>query len=216
MRVLILDNYDSFSYNLYQRVGELGAHVTVARNDAISLPDIEALAPERILLSPGPGRPDRPGCFGVCEAVIRHLGPRLPILGICLGHQGIVTAHGGRLIAAPRPVHGQASAVYHQGDSVLFRHLPLCFEAMRYHSLVADPARLPPGLRVTARTAAGLVMAVEHRHHPVYGVQFHPESIGTPIGEKILANFLVAAAPSAQPSLPLPFSTPARVLVSEP
>jgi anthranilate synthase/aminodeoxychorismate synthase-like glutamine amidotransferase len=193
--VVILDNYDSFVFNLYQRIGELcGVAATVVRNDRISVDGVRALAPTHLVISPGPGNPEDPAAFGVCGAVIRELGPTVPLLGVCLGHQGIGAALGGRVIRA-EPVHGKTSLVHHRGQGVL-AGLPSPFRAMRYHSLVLDEAALPDGLEVTARTSDGTVMGVRHRRWPVEGVQFHPESIGTPQGIRLLANFLgVADAP---------------------
>jgi anthranilate synthase component 2 len=193
-RVLVLDNYDSFTFNLVHRLGELGAEPLVRRNDEVDLEGVRALAPSRVVISPGPGRPDDPAYFGVCLEVIRTLGPQLPVLGVCLGMQGIVHAFGGAVVRAATPMHGKASEVHHRGGA-LFAGLPSPFLAMRYHSLVAAPDAMPGCLRVTAWTAAGEVMAVEHRSHPVVGVQFHPESIGTPEGSRILARFLALPGP---------------------
>jgi anthranilate synthase/aminodeoxychorismate synthase-like glutamine amidotransferase len=189
MRTLILDNYDSFSYNLYQLIGELDEAPHVVRNDRLTLDDVRRLEPQRIVISPGPGSPEDPAYFGICRAVIMELGGEVPILGVCLGLQGIVFAYGGRIVRAGEPMHGKTSVVHHHGDA-LFAGLPPSFEAMRYHSLVADPTRLPRALEVTARTADGVIMAVRHRSRPTVGVQFHPESVGTPLGRQILANFL--------------------------
>lgn len=189
MRALILDNYDSFSYNLYQLVGELAGDATVLRNDAVTAREIERMEPDRVIVSPGPGRPEVARYFGICAKVIKRLGPRVPILGVCLGHQGIVHAFGGRIVRAPVPRHGKTSPIHHDGRG-LFAGLPDPFEAMRYHSLVADPERIPTCLAVSAWTRDGIVMGVRHRDWPVEGVQFHPESIGTPCGREILAAFL--------------------------
>lgn len=189
MKLLILDNYDSFVFNLVQALRSLGAQTRVARNDAITLREIVDLAPDAIVISPGPGRPEDPGYFGVCAEVLRALGAGVPMLGVCLGHQGIVHSLGGRIIAAPRVMHGKTSAIEHDGTG-LFEGVPSPFVAMRYHSLVADPQHMPDCLRVNARTSDGVVMAVEHRSAPLFGVQFHPESIGTPEGGRILANFV--------------------------
>jgi anthranilate synthase/aminodeoxychorismate synthase-like glutamine amidotransferase len=190
MRTVLLDNYDSFSWNLYQLIGALDERPLVLRNDAIDLAGLRALGPARIVVSPGPGTPADPARFGVCADAIRELGAEVPILGVCLGLQGIVHGAGGRIIRAPEVVHGKASPVLHDGTSPLFRGIPRAFEAMRYHSLIADPDALPACLRITARTEDGLIMAIEHRTRPTYGVQFHPESIGTPLGREIVANFL--------------------------
>ncbi|MFQ3581642.1 MAG: aminodeoxychorismate/anthranilate synthase component II [Chloracidobacterium sp.] len=200
--LVILDNYDSFTFNLYQMLQmQTEEEVVVVRNDAVDLPTLRAWQPTRIVLSPGPGRPDNRRDFGVCWDVLTAaetltvpvLGVSLavPILGVCLGHQGIVAAYGGQVVRASQIVHGKASEIVQILPSKLFATLPASFPAMRYHSLVADEVTLPDCLLVTARDAdTGLIMAVEHRHLPVYGVQFHPESIGTPVGKQLLANFL--------------------------
>jgi len=189
MNVVLVDNYDSFTFNLYQLLGELGAEVTVRRNDEVDSAGIARLRPTHIVLSPGPGRPDRPRDFGVCaDAIVEH-GPRVPLLGVCLGHQGIVHVLGGRVVAAPTVVHGKSSPVRHHGEG-LFAGLPEPLEAMRYHSLTAERASLPASLRVTAETEDGVLMGIAHESWPVHGVQFHPESIGTPDGGRLLANFL--------------------------
>jgi len=192
MRLLLLDNYDSFVYNLAQLLRSLGAETRVARNDAISLAEVRAHGADAIVISPGPGRPDEPRHFGVCEAVIRSLGhpaQQLPILGVCLGHQGIVHVLGGRVVRAAQVMHGKTSPIEHDGSG-LFEGLPQGFVAMRYHSLVAEPESLPACLHVTARTPDGVIMAVQHESAPLFGVQFHPESIGTPHGRNLLDNFL--------------------------
>ncbi len=191
MNVLLIDNYDSFTYNLFQLIGGLGADVVVARNDAITLDEVEALAPTHVVLSPGPGHPERPRDFGVCADIIRHAGKR-PLLGVCLGHQGIAHHLGGRVTAAPEIMHGKMSRIRHDGTGP-FRDLPDEIEVMRYHSLTVDPDQLPPCLRVTATTADGIVMGLAHRELPMFGLQFHPESIGTPLGAKLMASFLEAA-----------------------
>jgi anthranilate synthase component 2 len=186
---LVIDNYDSFTWNLVQLVGALGERPLVYRNDALDLDAVRALAPSHIILSPGPGHPADPARVGVCRDVVLELGHEIPILGVCLGHQLIVHAHGGGVIRAPQVMHGKTSSVHHEGDG-LFAELPRPFEAMRYHSLVADPSALPSALAVTAWCKDGTVMAVRHRAHPVYGVQFHPESIGTACGRALVAAFL--------------------------
>ncbi|OYT73414.1 MAG: aminodeoxychorismate/anthranilate synthase component II [Chloracidobacterium sp. CP2_5A] len=191
--LIIVDNYDSFTFNLYQMLQmQTTEEVVVVRNDAADLPTLGAWQPTRIVLSPGPGRPDNPRDFGVCRDILNAAATlAVPILGVCLGHQGIAAAYGGRVVCAPRIVHGKASEIVLTADSPLFEGLPKRFSAMRYHSLIADEATLPDCLTVTARASDdGLAMAVAHRELPVYGVQFHPESIGTPEGGKILANFL--------------------------
>jgi len=192
MNVLVLDNYDSFVFNLAQALRSLGAVTRVERNDAITIEQVTVRAPDAIVISPGPGRPEDPPYFGVCGAVLRELAGKIPVLGVCLGHQGIVHAFGGKIVNAPSVMHGKASAIDHDGTG-LFEGLACPMTAMRYHSLVADPETMPECLRVNARAADGVVMAVEHRSAPVYGVQFHPESIGTPNGPRILANFLSLA-----------------------
>lgn len=189
MKLLLLDNYDSFVYNLAQALRSLGAETRVVRNDAISLERVRASAPDAIVISPGPGDPGDPRHFGVCADVIRDLGTRVPMLGVCLGHQGIVRAFGGRVIRAPQVMHGKTSAIAHDGTGV-FEGLPQGFSAMRYHSLIADPDSLPASLRVTARGPDGVIMGIAHTQVPLHGVQFHPESIGTPHGRQLLGNFL--------------------------
>ncbi|HET6794605.1 MAG TPA: aminodeoxychorismate/anthranilate synthase component II [Acidimicrobiales bacterium] len=183
-RVLVVDNYDSFVYNLVQEMGELGAELEVRRNDEVDVAGVEELAPDGIVISPGPGRP---ADAGVSMEVIRRLGGSVPILGVCLGHQCIGEVFGGRVVHAPDIMHGKTSAVHHQGAGVL-AGLPTPFTATRYHSLVVDD--LPDELEVTAATADGVVMAVRHRTLPIEGVQFHPESILTTEGPRLLGNFL--------------------------
>jgi anthranilate synthase/aminodeoxychorismate synthase-like glutamine amidotransferase len=186
--IVMIDNYDSFTYNLVQYFGQLGADVRVFRNDAISVEEIEHLAPDQIVISPGPGDPNN---AGISKEVIRSLGSRIPILGVCLGHQCIGEVFGGQVIRAPRLMHGKVSSIHHNGDP-LFAGLPNPFEATRYHSLiVAEP--LPQELMALAATAEGELMAVRHRMFPIYGVQFHPESILTQNGIQILANFMTQA-----------------------
>ena len=195
--LLVLDNYDSFTFNLVQYLGELAldhpiaAQVRVERNDALSLEQIEALKPEAVLISPGPGTP---ADSGVCRAVIRELGPRVPLLGVCLGHQAIAEVFGGAVVRAPELMHGKTSAVHHQGQGV-FAGLPQPFTATRYHSLIADRDSLPDCLEVTAWLEGGMVMGLRHREHPhLQGVQFHPESVLTQDGHRLLANFLSCAS----------------------
>lgn len=183
--ILVIDNYDSFTYNLVQYLGELGCDVQVFRNDAISVEDIRRRQPSHIVISPGPGDPSD---AGISKDVILKLGSEVPTLGVCLGHQCIGEAFGGRVERAPRLMHGKTSLVYHQGGA-LFKEIPNPFEATRYHSLiVVEP--LPPELQVSAVTMEGEVMALHHRTHPIYGVQFHPESILTRDGKQIIGNFL--------------------------
>jgi anthranilate synthase/aminodeoxychorismate synthase-like glutamine amidotransferase len=184
--ILIIDNYDSFTYNLYQYCCELGAEVRVARNDAITPEEIAALAPERIIISPGPCTPNE---AGISLDVIRAFGPMIPILGVCLGHQAIGQAYGGRVIRAPRPVHGKTAQIRHSGEGI-FAGLPDPFTATRYHSLIVERATLPPSLEVTAWTNDGLIMGLRHRAYPLQGVQFHPESILTTDGKLLLHHFL--------------------------
>jgi anthranilate synthase component II len=184
--LLLLDNYDSFTYNLYHYLGELGATATVLRNDALSVADALALRPEAIVISPGPCDPDR---AGISVDLVREAAGVCPILGVCLGHQAIAQAFGGRIVAAPQIMHGKVSEIEHAGDD-LFRGLPSPFLATRYHSLVAEPASLPACLEVTARTRDGVIMGVRHRELPIHGVQFHPESIETKHGHQLLENFL--------------------------
>lgn len=184
--LLLIDNYDSFTYNLYQYLAELGAEVVVRRNDKVSIAEITDMQPEQIVVSPGPCTPDEAGLS--CE-IIRHFGPMLPMLGVCLGHQAIGQAYGGRVIRAPEPMHGKTSLIYHRGQGVL-NGLPAPFTANRYHSLIVERATLPDELEITAETADGLIMGLRHRAYPVQGVQFHPESIMTPDGKQLLRNFL--------------------------
>jgi len=189
--ILVIDNYDSFTYNLVQILGEMGADLKVARNDQIALDAIKALNPSHILISPGPGTPDD---AGISQDVIRELGPTTPILGVCLGHQCIGQVYGGVVLRAPHLMHGKTSMIYHREDA-LFTGVPSPFEATRYHSLIVEEASLPSALGVTAFTADGDIMALRHKQHPVYGVQFHPESILTTYGERILRNFLAIKMP---------------------
>ncbi len=188
--ILVIDNYDSFTFNLVQLLGRFTRALTVRRNDQIDCAGIEALAPERILISPGPGRPEE---AGVTVEAIRMLGPRIPILGVCLGHQAIGQAFGARIVHAPTLMHGRTSRIRHSGRS-LFKGLPDPFVATRYHSLVIDPDSLPEALERTAWTDDGVVMGVRHTRFPVHGVQFHPESILTEEGAQIIRNWLEDAA----------------------
>ncbi len=185
--ILIIDNYDSFTYNLVQYLGELGADLQVITNDLLTVPEIEKeLHPEKILISPGPGTPDG---AGVSLKIISELGGKIPILGVCLGHQAIGQAFGARVIRAPKPVHGKPARIDHDGKG-LFKSVSNPFEAGRYHSLVIDPAGFPDALEITAQTPDGIVMGVRHKKYEIHGVQFHPESILTPEGKKLLQNFL--------------------------
>lgn len=184
--ILVIDNYDSFTYNLVQQLGEMGAQIEVYRNDQITLDEIRRLRPDQILISPGPGTPDD---GGVSLDILRQLGPTTPILGVCLGHQCIGQAYGGIVARAGRLMHGKTSMIYHKGDS-LFSGVPSPFEATRYHSLIVEEDSLPDVLTVTAFTEQGEIMGLRHKEYPVYGVQFHPESILTTYGPRILKNFL--------------------------
>ena len=189
--ILVIDNYDSFTYNLVQYLGELGAAVEVRRNDAITVDDVGALAPSAVVLSPGPCTPTE---AGITVPVIRRWGATIPMLGVCLGHQAIGEAFGGKVVRADRVMHGKTSRITHDGTGV-FAGLPSPLEVMRYHSLVIEPSSLPEELVVTARAvdAPDEIHAVRHAEHPVFGVQFHPESIMTQHGKQMLANFLEAA-----------------------
>ncbi len=185
--ILLIDNYDSFSYNLYQLIGEIDPDIRVIRNDEMTVEQIEAMKPARIILSPGPGRPEDAGM--IMEAV-KTLGEKIPILGVCLGHQAICAAFGAAVTYAKELMHGKQSQIRFDTDSPLFRGCPQTAPAARYHSLAVDADTLPDCLRVTARTVDGEVMAVEHRDHPIFGVQFHPESIMTPDGKTMIRNFI--------------------------
>ena len=183
--ILLIDNYDSFTFNLAQYLGELGAPPTVRRNDEVTVDDVEAMKPERIVISPGPGRPED---AGISVDVIKRLGPRIPVLGVCLGHQGIGIAFGGQVVRAGQLMHGKTSNIHHDGAGV-FKNVSQPFSAGRYHSLViAQP--LPADLELAARTDDGTVMGVRHRSYPIHGVQFHPESVLTNEGRTLLRNFL--------------------------
>lgn len=202
MQTLIIDNYDSFTYNLYQYIGELGGRPVVFRNDEINISDIKKLKPTHIILSPGPGTPEKRSDFGVCEDVVlefktHSMGgknnppnpPVVPTLGVCLGHQGIIYYLGGKIIHAPKVMHGKSDLIFHDKKS-LFNGLKSPLKGMRYHSLVGDINSLPDDLEITALTKDGTVMAVAHKILPLFGIQFHPESVGTDDGKKILKNFL--------------------------
>ncbi len=184
--LLMIDNYDSFTYNLYQYLSELGAEVVTVRNDKITLEDIEDMRPQGIIVSPGPSTPLE---AGISNDVVRHFGPRLPTLGVCLGHQCVGHVYGAKVDRAGEIRHGKTSMIHHDGKGVL-TGLPNPFEAIRYHSLVVYPETVPDCLEVTAWTENGLVMGLRHKEHPVEGVQFHPESIMTPVGKPLLQNFL--------------------------
>ena len=184
--LLLIDNYDSFTYNLAQIFGELGAEVLVKRNDEIGPTDIRKLVPERICISPGPGRPR---AAGISCHVIREFGPHIPLLGVCLGHQCIGEVFGGEIVRAPKLMHGKTSAISHHGAGI-FENVAQPFEATRYHSLVVKRDSLPDSLVITADSDDGEIMGLQHREFPIHGVQFHPESILTGEGKKLLANFL--------------------------
>ena len=186
--MLIIDNYDSFTYNLVQYFGELGAELVVRRNDQITLDEVAVLNPDRICISPGPGTPLD---AGISNDLILRFGPTTPILGVCLGHQCIGHVFGGEVIRADRIMHGKTSPILHEGDGVFYR-LPNPFEATRYHSLIVRRRTLPPDLQVTAETTEGEIMGLRHRRYPIQGVQFHPESIMTSPGKQLLTNFLNA------------------------
>ena len=196
--LFVLDNYDSFTYNLVQYAGELGADPVVYRNDTLSVEDVLALAPSAIVISPGPCTPRE---AGISVPLVRAAAGRVPLLGVCLGHQAIGDAFGGRVVRADRLMHGKTTMVQHTGHPI-FDQIPSPFEAMRYHSLVVSPAGLPPELEITAwsadRPAGSEIMALCHRTLPVYGVQFHPESVGTGHGKRILTNFLALARASSR------------------
>ena len=189
--VVLIDNYDSFSYNLVQAIGEVTDgrdELRVLRNDALTAEQVMAIAPARIVLSPGPGKPSD---AGICEALIKAVSGRIPLLGVCLGHQAVCEAFGGRITYAPRLMHGKQSMIKVTKKSRIFQGLPGGFEVARYHSLAADPNRIPDVLEVTAVDESGVVMAVQHREYPIYGLQFHPESIMTPLGKQMIGNFLM-------------------------
>jgi anthranilate synthase component II len=187
--ILLIDNYDSFTYNLFHYLGELGAHVVVKRNDELSAREALAMGAEAIVLSPGPCSPRE---AGICLDVIREAGGRMPILGVCLGHQAIGEAYGGTVVRAPEPMHGKLSRIHHAGKSV-FRGLNSDFLATRYHSLTIAPESMPASLDITATSDDGVIQGVMHKHHPVHGVQFHPESIASEHGHALLKNFLEIA-----------------------
>ena len=211
MNVLIIDNFDSFTYNLYQVIGEIlssqyaqnNFSIKVIRNNELTLNEIKSMAPDKIIISPGPGSPDDESYFGVCASVILELGKTIPLLGVCLGMQGITHVFGGKVVKAQLPMHGKISAISHAGTG-LFKNIPNHIEIMRYHSLVAEPTSLPPCLRVTAivgqfskndfaqilTMGKQEIMAIEHTEYPIYGVQYHPESFASEAGKELIANFL--------------------------
>lgn len=185
--ILIIDNYDSFTHNLYQLIGEINPDIKVVRNDKIIIPEIEALNPDHIIISPGPGNPQQ---AGICLEVIKKLSGKYPILGVCLGHQAIGEAFGGKVVHAPEIVHGKSDRVYILKESSLLAGMENGFQAARYHSLIVEPESLPDCLEVIAETKKHEIMALQHKEYKVFGVQFHPESIMTPEGRVILKNFL--------------------------
>ncbi len=184
--IIVIDNYDSFTYNLVQYLGELGEELAVFRNDAISTDEMEEMNPERIIISPGPGRPED---AGISKSVIRRFAERVPILGVCLGHQAIAEVYGAKVVGADSIMHGKVSSIYHKGEGI-FSGIPSPFIATRYHSLLADPATVKDPLEITAWTEEKEVMGLRHMDYPVWGVQFHPESIMTAEGKKLLKNFV--------------------------
>ncbi len=194
--LLLIDNYDSFTYNLFHYLGQLGAEVVVKRNDEVSVVDVLAMKPESIVLSPGPCTPNE---AGICLELVEKTGSRVPTLGVCLGHQAIGQVYGGKVVRAPMPMHGKLSRVHHNGRSV-FRGLNNDFLATRYHSLTIAPESMPSDLEITATTDDGVIMGVMHKHHPVHGVQFHPESIASENGHALLANFLRIACEAKVPA----------------
>jgi anthranilate synthase/aminodeoxychorismate synthase-like glutamine amidotransferase len=207
--IAVIDNYDSFTYNLVQHLGALGAELRVFRNDAITVDGLGALAPGAIIVSPGPCTPKE---AGISVDVIRRLGPSIPVLGVCLGHQSIGEAFGGRVVRAPAPVHGKTSPILHDGRTI-FEGLPSPFEATRYHSLIVAREGLPADLEISAQLEDGMIMGLRHRLYPIEGVQFHPESVLTAVGKAMLARFLSIAAAS-RAAAGTPDCGPARVEVA--
>ncbi len=184
--ILVLDNYDSFTYNLVQMIGEITPEIEVHRNDKITVKRIREMHPDRIIISPGPGRPEN---AGITISLIQALGETIPILGVCLGHQSIAMAYGGNIVSAPEIIHGKPAQIYHSNIGI-FQNVPNPFDATRYHSLLVERATLPDELTITAETEAGLIMGLRHKSHPVNGVQFHPESILTRDGITLIRNFM--------------------------
>ncbi|RQD68073.1 MAG: aminodeoxychorismate/anthranilate synthase component II [Tindallia sp. MSAO_Bac2] len=184
--IIILDNYDSFTYNLFQYIGEINPEVKVIRNNAVTVEELRRMGPSHLVISPGPGFPVD---AGISIDAIRQLGPHIPTLGICLGHQAMGEAFGGKVVHANRRVHGKTDKIYHKNSGIL-KGIPEAFQATRYHSLVVSPKALPPELMVTALTDQKEIMAMEHKHYPIFGLQFHPESLATEHGKEILKNFL--------------------------
>lgn len=190
MKTLILDNYDSFTYNLYQYLEELSGNVVVYRNDEVTLAELKKEKPTHIVISPGPGTVEKKEDFGVCSSVIKHFTGKIPLLGICLGHQGIARQFGGKITHAPSIVHGKTSEIQIVKVNPLFKEVPKKFKAMRYHSLMVDRSSIPDELEATAQTIDGIIMGIQHKKKPLFGLQFHPESFATPHGKKMLKNFL--------------------------
>ena len=192
IKVIVIDNYDSFVYNLVQYIGELGAEVIVYRNDKITLQQVQKLKPDRIVISPGPGNPEDAKYFGICRAILQEISPNVPTLGVCLGHQGIISAFGGKVVSAKSLMHGKTSNIKHDGKGI-FKGVENPFTATRYHSLVGNQDTIPNCLKITAISVNdGEVMGVRHRQYPIDGVQFHPESILCEDGKLIIKNFLEA------------------------
>lgn len=185
--ILLIDNYDSFSYNLYQMIGGINPDIKVIRNDEMTVSEIEKLNPDHIIISPGPGRPENAGM--IVEAA-KSVGTRIPTLGVCLGHQAICAAYGAKIVHAKKLMHGKQSEIFADTASEIFKNCPKSFPVARYHSLAADKASMPDCLKITAFTSDDEIMAVQHKEYPIYGVQFHPESIMTPLGKQILRNFI--------------------------
>ncbi len=185
--IILIDNYDSFSYNLYQLIGKFEHNLKVVRNDEVTIRDIENLNPEAVIISPGPGKPSK---AGICEEVIKYFAWEKPILGICLGHQAICEAFGGEIIYAPKIMHGKTSEININTDCTLFKNLPNRIEVARYHSLIADASNMPKELLTIGKTDDNIIMAIKHKDYKIYGLQFHPESVLTPDGEKIAENFI--------------------------
>ena len=189
MKVLVIDNYDSFVYNLVQYIGELGGDPVVYRNDQITLEEAVKMDPAKIVISPGPGDPQDPKYFGVCSGILKEMSPTVPTLGVCLGHQCIGQAFGGKIVRAPAPMHGKVSEIHHERTGI-FRDIPSPFTATRYHSLMVSRQDLPDCLEVTAESDDGVIQGLAHRTLPIHGVQFHPESIASEHGHRLLGNFL--------------------------
>lgn len=189
LKTLIIDNYDSFVFNLVQYIGELGGNPEIFRNDEITLEQVQNMNPTHIVISPGPGHPSDPAYFGVSAQIIKELGKTTPLLGVCLGHQGITTVFGGKVVKAPEIMHGKTSSITHNNTGI-FQNIHSPIMGMRYHSLVSDVETFPECLHITSQTEDGIIMSLQHTEYPIYGIQFHPESIGSPEGKKMIQNFL--------------------------